>query len=100
MVYFLPAKTPVRSIAEIRWYLPLKTNSNRAASVVLLLADRLNCGELTVITKCLFPVAGYGNRFLPATKAQPTVMLMPPTSFSTDQPITTKPLLDKRYFKR
>ncbi len=35
--------------------------------------------------KCLFPVVGYGTRFLPATKAQPKVVLMPPTSFSIDQ---------------
>ncbi len=35
------------------------------------------------ITKCLFPVAGYGTRFLPATKAIPKEML----------PILTKPLL-------
>ncbi len=36
-----------------------------------------------MITKCLFPVAGYGTRFLPATKAQPKEML----------PIVTKPLI-------
>lgn len=36
-----------------------------------------------MITKCLFPVAGYGTRFLPATKAQPKEML----------PILTKPLI-------
>jgi UTP--glucose-1-phosphate uridylyltransferase len=36
-----------------------------------------------VIKKCLFPVAGYGTRFLPATKAQPKEML----------PILTKPLI-------
>ena len=35
------------------------------------------------ITKCLFPAAGYGTRFLPATKAVPKEML----------PILTKPLL-------
>jgi len=35
------------------------------------------------ITKCLFPAAGYGTRFLPATKAIPKEML----------PILTKPLL-------
>ncbi|MEA3276479.1 MAG: UTP--glucose-1-phosphate uridylyltransferase GalU [Pseudomonadota bacterium] len=33
--------------------------------------------------KCLFPVAGYGTRFLPATKAMPKEML----------PILTKPLI-------
>jgi len=36
-----------------------------------------------LITKCLFPAAGYGTRFLPATKAVPKEML----------PILTKPLL-------
>jgi UTP--glucose-1-phosphate uridylyltransferase len=36
-----------------------------------------------VISKCLFPAAGYGTRFLPATKAVPKEML----------PILTKPLL-------
>ncbi|CAG0989227.1 partial UTP--glucose-1-phosphate uridylyltransferase, partial [Planctomycetaceae bacterium] len=36
-----------------------------------------------MIMKCLFPVAGYGTRFLPATKAQPKEML----------PILTKPLI-------
>ena len=36
-----------------------------------------------LITKCLFPVAGYGTRFLPATKAIPKEML----------PILTKPLI-------
>jgi UTP--glucose-1-phosphate uridylyltransferase len=38
---------------------------------------------MTVINKCLFPVAGYGTRFLPATKAIPKEML----------PILTKPLI-------
>ena len=28
-----------------------------------------------MIKKCLFPVAGYGTRFLPATKAQPKEVL-------------------------
>jgi len=37
----------------------------------------------TNITKCLFPAAGYGTRFLPATKAIPKEML----------PVLTKPLL-------
>ena len=37
----------------------------------------------TKIQKCLFPVAGYGTRFLPATKAMPKEML----------PILTKPLI-------
>jgi len=35
------------------------------------------------VTKCLFPAAGYGTRFLPATKAIPKEML----------PVLTKPLL-------
>ncbi len=37
----------------------------------------------STINKCLFPVAGYGTRFLPATKAMPKEML----------PILTKPLI-------
>lgn len=36
-----------------------------------------------IISKCLFPAAGYGTRFLPATKAMPKEML----------PILTKPLI-------
>ena len=36
-----------------------------------------------MINKCLFPAAGYGTRFLPATKSVPKEML----------PILTKPLL-------
>ena len=36
-----------------------------------------------VIRKCLFPAAGYGTRFLPATKATPKEML----------PVLTKPLI-------
>ena len=36
-----------------------------------------------MISKCLFPAAGYGTRFLPATKAMPKEML----------PICTKPLI-------
>ncbi len=39
--------------------------------------------DITKIRKCLFPAAGYGTRFLPATKAIPKEML----------PILTKPLL-------
>ena len=35
------------------------------------------------ISKCLFPAAGYGTRFLPATKSIPKEML----------PVLTKPLL-------
>jgi len=38
---------------------------------------------MNIINKCLFPVAGYGTRFLPATKAIPKEML----------PILTKPLI-------
>ncbi len=38
---------------------------------------------MSVIRKCLFPAAGYGTRFLPATKAMPKEML----------PIVTKPLI-------
>ena len=36
-----------------------------------------------MIKKCLFPAAGYGTRFLPATKAIPKEML----------PINSKPLI-------
>lgn len=39
--------------------------------------------EARMIKKCLFPVAGYGTRFLPATKSMPKEML----------PIVNKPLL-------
>jgi len=39
--------------------------------------------KLKKVKKCLFPAAGYGTRFLPATKAIPKEML----------PILTKPLL-------
>jgi len=38
---------------------------------------------MPIIKKCLFPAAGYGTRFLPATKAIPKEML----------PVLTKPLL-------
>lgn len=38
---------------------------------------------MSAIRKCLFPAAGYGTRFLPATKAMPKEML----------PIVTKPLI-------
>ena len=38
---------------------------------------------MATIKKCLFPAAGYGTRFLPATKAMPKEML----------PIVTKPLI-------
>ena len=36
-----------------------------------------------MITKAIFPVAGYGTRFLPATKAQPKEML----------PVVDKPVI-------
>jgi UTP-glucose-1-phosphate uridylyltransferase len=36
-----------------------------------------------MIKKCMFPAAGYGTRFLPATKAMPKEML----------PIVSKPLI-------
>lgn len=39
--------------------------------------------EINPIKKCLFPAAGYGTRFLPATKATPKEML----------PVLTKPLI-------
>ncbi|MBL6969987.1 MAG: UTP--glucose-1-phosphate uridylyltransferase GalU [Campylobacterales bacterium] len=39
---------------------------------------------MSIIKKCLFPAAGYGTRFLPATKAIPKEML----------PILTKPLIE------
>jgi UTP--glucose-1-phosphate uridylyltransferase len=38
---------------------------------------------MSTIRKCLFPAAGYGTRFLPATKAMPKEML----------PVVTKPLI-------
>jgi UTP--glucose-1-phosphate uridylyltransferase len=38
---------------------------------------------MSVIRKCLFPAAGYGTRFLPATKAMPKEML----------PVMAKPLI-------
>ena len=38
---------------------------------------------MTKINKCLFPAAGYGTRFLPATKAMPKEML----------PVVNKPLI-------
>ncbi len=38
---------------------------------------------MSEITRCLFPAAGYGTRFLPATKAMPKEML----------PVLTKPLI-------
>jgi UTP--glucose-1-phosphate uridylyltransferase len=47
------------------------------------MASILNTNNQTLVKKCLFPAAGYGTRFLPATKAVPKEML----------PILTKPLL-------
>ena len=44
--------------------------------------EPLNHGN-TMIKKCLFPAAGYGTRFLPATKAMPKEML----------PVLDKPLI-------
>ena len=38
---------------------------------------------MSIVNKCLFPVAGYGTRFLPVTKAVPKEMM----------PILTKPLI-------
>ena len=40
--------------------------------------------EVIMIKKCLFPAAGYGTRFLPATKAMPKEIL----------PIVNKPLIE------
>ena len=45
--------------------------------------SKLNINNSRLVRKCLFPAAGYGSRFLPATKAVPKEML----------PILTKPLL-------
>ena len=53
------------------------------ASRFRLLLFRPRYGVLQLIKKCLFPVAGYGTRFLPATKSMPKEML----------PIVNKPLL-------
>jgi len=44
---------------------------------------KFNINNSKSVRKCLFPAAGYGTRFLPATKAVPKEML----------PILTKPLL-------
>ena len=44
---------------------------------------KFNINNSKLVRKCLFPAAGYGTRFLPATKAVPKEML----------PILTKPLL-------
>ena len=47
------------------------------------MSSKLKIYNSTLVRKCLFPAAGYGSRFLPATKAVPKEML----------PILTKPLL-------
>ena len=47
------------------------------------MSSKLKIYNSTLVRKCLFPAAGYGARFLPATKAVPKEML----------PILTKPLL-------
>ena len=47
------------------------------------MSSTLKIYNSTLVRKCLFPAAGYGARFLPATKAVPKEML----------PILTKPLL-------
>ena len=39
---------------------------------------------LNMIKKCLFPAAGYGTRFLPATKSMPKEMM----------PVVNKPLIE------
>ena len=60
-------------IVRLRGYLRTQRKS---------LGDSLH-GVSMSITKCLFPVAGYGTRFLPATKSMPKEML----------PIVNKPLV-------
>jgi len=40
--------------------------------------------DVQMIRKCLFPAAGYGTRFLPATKAMPKEVM----------PIVNKPLIE------
>ena len=45
--------------------------------------NALTMGTQKMIKKCLFPAAGYGTRFLPATKSMPKEML----------PIVSKPLI-------
>ncbi len=51
--------------------------------IILTIKDKIVPKEIKIIRKCLFPAAGYGTRFLPATKAIPKEML----------PVLTKPLL-------
>ena len=43
----------------------------------------LKQSTMPAITKCIIPAAGFGTRFLPATKAQPKEML----------PIVDKPVI-------
>ena len=45
--------------------------------------SKYKINSLKSVKKCLFPAAGYGTRFLPATKAMPKEML----------PVLTKPLI-------
>ena len=45
--------------------------------------DVLSLKRMMMIRKCLFPAAGYGTRFLPATKSMPKEML----------PVVNKPLI-------
>ncbi len=47
------------------------------------LPTHLNQEEITMIRKCMFPAAGYGTRFLPATKAMPKEVM----------PVVDKPLI-------
>ena len=47
------------------------------------LPTHINPEEIIMIRKCLFPAAGYGTRFLPATKAMPKEVL----------PVLDKPLI-------
>lgn len=54
--------------------------ANRAGSGVTIISMT---NQMQTIRKCLFPAAGYGTRFLPATKAMPKEML----------PILDKPLI-------
>jgi hypothetical protein len=53
------------------------------AGLLALLPDKNDWRKMSAIKKAVFPVAGLGSRFLPATKAQPKEML----------PIVDKPLI-------
>ena len=57
--------------------------ASRFQSTLSTLSITLNLGN-TMIKKCLFPAAGYGTRFLPATKSMPKEMM----------PIVNKPLIE------